>query len=376
MQIDNFEKWVNKIEEPAKKKLNLSSMAPAENKSVQDLNDTQKEERNTHIQNKISEAVQEALKEPITLILDSEPIIKINIIFPTQNNKTFNPYEIQTDRKCNFSTLESSKGDLSVEGAVIDILLINGEGNREIDLNNCCIRKIDILNGRLIKLNLYKCLIGQLHLQKQSINTLSVKEGGIISISCPPPGEDNPFFGSVTFQDVYFPTSKNPSNIFKGPQQYRNMRAHFEALQNSPAASLMRAKELASERETDKGLSKFFNYIYFFVSDYGLSPGRPLRLLLYLYILMAAFIFAFDGAGINTSQKSFEELLPSIKEKAKRSLLIPIQTMVNPAGIFLNNQITSAQTRKGKIIILFLSLTADGLIIFTIAGLRKRFKIH
>jgi len=188
--------------------------------------------------------------------------------------------------------------------------------------------------------------------------------------------------------NVYFPTKK--SLLFKGPQQYRNLRAHFEALQNSPAASLMRAKELASERETDKGLSKFFNYIYFFVSNYGLSPGRPLWWLVIVYLSMVCFLFPFKEAGINIYSKYIEKPPPLknvkskrllmkrffLEEKMRDSLILPLQTMVNPAGIFRRNQITHAKTRTGKTVILFLSLIADGLIIFTIAGLRKRFKIY
>jgi len=376
MKIDNFEKWLTKIQEPAKEKLYLHSMVPVGNQQIRDLNDIQNLERNTNIQNAINEAVQKSLNEPVTFVLSCEPLTKNEIIFPIQDNKTFNPYKISKNKNCNFFELSCKKGDLIVEGAIINKLIITGDTQKSVHVKNCCVKVLQIESGRLVNLNLDNCLIGELLLRTLSLNTLTLKKGGIISISCPPPDRDNPFFGPVIFQDVYFPTSKSFSNFFKGPQQYRNFRSHFESLQNSPAASLMRAKELASERETDKGLSKLFNYMYFFVSDYGLRPGRPLFLLLFLYIFMAGYIFVFDGTRIDTSKKPFEELIPSIKEKAKRALILPMQTMLNPAGIFRNNQIMSAQTWKGKIIILFLSLIAYGLIIFTISGLRKRFKIH
>jgi len=354
----NFEKWCINLEPipeaTPETKLIFGERIEKGNAHLKDLSHDEREARTSALENIINDAIQISLEKPVYLVTNCEPIKNLEIIVPAQNGETFDPYKITEEQKCNFSVLEVLKGDLIVEGAIVGKLDINGPGTETINLKNCCIKEIEIHNSRRINLTLNNCLIGKLDLTTKSINTLNVNEGAIISILCPPPDGDNPFIGSVTLQDVYFPIKK--SLLFEGPQQYRNFRAHFEALQNAPAANLMRAKQLAAEYETETGLSKLFLGLYSLVSDYGVKPGKPLWGILIVYILMGFIIGACKG---------FWE-----------SLILPLQAILYPIGILRNDSNFSDIHIFFKSFLLILALTADGLIIFIISGLRKRFKLH
>jgi hypothetical protein len=361
MQNDNFEKWcVNLDQTPQEKpapdaKFIMSNKIENGSLKIIRLSPDQVEARTEAIKNIINEAINKSLETPIYLVTDIESVEnKLSFDFSNADGRAFDPKKIKVDQKCNISTWEAQKGDLLIKGAIVGKLNININEYQSINLENCCIYEIVVNLDTKVNLTLNRCLIGKLVLWKNSINNLSINEGAIISMLSPPPGVDNPFKGSVTFDSVYFPTKK--SLLFKGPQQYRNLRSHFEALQNTPAANLMREKELASEREADKGLSKVFSWLYFIISNYGTKPGKPLWWLLGVYVLMSLIIY---------TQKGLLE-----------SLILPFQAILYPVGVLRKESNFSELSICVKFLIQILALVADGLIIFVIAGLRKRFKTH
>ena len=141
----------------------------------------------------------------------------------------------------------------------------------------------------------------------------------------------------------------------------------------------MRAKELASERKSESGFSKAFNWFYYLASNYGLTPGRPLLWIFLLYSMTFGFILCCDGGATRQELKSLAGWESSLAEdnqwaRLKRSMILPIQSM-NLVGTFRSNQVLVPNTGRGKIILSVFGLVSDGLFLFFIFGLRKRFKL-
>lgn len=143
--------------------------------------------------------------------------------------------------------------------------------------------------------------LSRLTLAPSTIRHFSYRDGGIGDIDCPGSVANNPFTGSVVFSKVFLPRTRRGFQI-EGAQPYRNMRYHLAQLQNGPAASIFHSAELAVERDDERGLNWFFNFLYEEFSDYGASPVRPLIWLGLLWIATATLLFA-TGVEIGGSPK-------------------------------------------------------------------------
>lgn len=229
---------------------------------------------------------------------------------------------------------------------------------------------------------LTNCLVGRVELGETTIKNFTVNGGSIRSMQCPPPKSGNPFTGSVTFdKNVEFPRSRSRSALFEGPQQYRSLRAHLEELENAPAVARMRALELAAERESDEGLTLFVNWVYGTFADYGLDPGRPLKVAGALYIIAAIIIFIGDGGApgmLTELYKGWQTVLiePGVWSEVRRSLLLPLQSLANPFGLFGARKLIVPATGWGQVLLAIQGLACDVLLAMSIIAIRKRFKLH
>lgn len=272
---------------------------------------------------------------------------------------------------------------VEVSGALIRKLTIDLRVNNAV-FTDCKIASLDMSSrgeGQT-NLTLTNCLVGRLELGDAAVNNFTVIGGSIRAIGCPPPEQGNPFTGSVTFdKKVAFARSRAQSVLFEGPQQYRSLRAHLEKLENAPAASQMRALELAAERESDEGLTLFVNWVYGTFANYGLDPGRPLKFAGALYIFAVIIIFLGDGgaAGILPElYKGWQTALiePGVWSEVRRSLLLPLQSLVNPFGLFGTRKLIVPATGWGQIFLAIQGLACDVLLAMSIIAIRKRFKLH
>jgi len=196
--------------------------------------------------------------------------------------------------------ISSNIDRLNIRWAVIEELRLSSTP-KELILENCCIGKIEF-GHRGMSVDIHDSWIGHFNLEPNSISNLWVGGGWLCAINCSPAHahEENPFRGSVDFVDVKLPTSQKQSLIYKGTQQYRNLRVHFERLQNGPMAGLMRAKELASDRESDSGVSWLFNWVYCIASGYGQKPGRAFIWSLVFLVLNIMILTGADGVRVNS----------------------------------------------------------------------------
>lgn len=267
---------------------------------------------------------------------------------------------------------------LVIRGAIISVLNIDHNVN-ELIMENCCIGRINFSSTQT-STKIKNSWIGVFHLSQNNFINLLIEGGWICLIDCPPSHEPSPFRGSVDLKDVKLPTSQKKSLIFQGPQQYRNLRSHLEKLQNGPMVSLMRAKELASERETDSGLSYVFNWIYFLASNYGRYPGRAFLWSILFLVLNFAFLFWFDGGKINPNIAASQDWQQSYIEnndisKMVRSAFLTFQTVINPFGIVFSKSAFQFHTLCGLIHTFIMVIFADAAFIFGSLAIRKRLKV-
>jgi len=267
-----------------------------------------------------------------------------------------------------------------ISGAIIRNLTLQSN-NHETIIRDCYIDKLNVTHSPN-NLVLIDCLIGTLTLGSGVLFDFTVTGGTIRSIVCPASDNDNPFTGSVTFMDVEWPTQRMKSKLFKGPQQYRNLRAHLRKLENVPEASRMRALELASERETDTGINKRVNWLYGAISDYGRSPARPFILAVILYLLTANLVFYFDASVLGMKNlevyTGWRSALICNDQAAKwtQAYFLPLQSMINPGGIFGAKMLVVATSGWWQTATVIQGLICDLFLAMSVFAIRKRFKIQ
>jgi hypothetical protein len=268
---------------------------------------------------------------------------------------------------------------LTVHNVKLPIL----ESSKPIQLTNCVIGRLHLadMSGRAyrISLEMYGCWVGTLVLPQSCLKNLSITGGGVANIDCPPAYGDSPFTGAVTFKKVFFPTSPLQSRLFEGPEAYRGLHAHLMKHDNVLMANLIRALLLRSERETERWFAWFTNWFYGTFAKYGTSPGRPLVWLLVLYILTALYIYRYDQGAITQPIQfytgAYSALLDWQDGRFHRSLLLPLQSLANPFGVFFDpRKIIIPSTPLGAILLTIQGLISDVLLLMTALSIRRRFK--
>lgn len=287
------------------------------------------------------------------------------------------PQDLELD-SCHFGTLNIQKQsiDLTIRNAIIKNIVIS-KGKINLKFENCCIGKIDFHPGEK-SIIIQHSWIGNINFHPSSIHNLLIKGGWICSITGPATYETNPFRGSVDFKNVKLPTSKENSILFKGAQQYRNLRVHFENLQNGPMAGLMRAKELASERESDSGVSWFFNWVYCIASGYGQRPERAI-IWFFVFLIINIIILTYaDGVTVDSKLTKgawqLEWQGDDLPSQLGRASILTFQTVINPFTIFVAKSTFKFNSLWATIQTFFLVLLADTAFIFGSLAIRKRLK--
>lgn len=272
--------------------------------------------------------------------------------------------------------------DVRIDGAVIRQINIRTDVT-SLTLNKCMVGDLRLNpHGPNLSINVENCHIGKIHLVSESSNDFRVRNSFIHFVDCPPPDAENPFRGTVAFVDVTMPTSKKKSDLYEGPQQFRNLRHHLETQQNYFEAAKMRAFELNAELELDSGLNWFANWFQKVTSNYGLSPARPLLLAVAAYSMTVVFVFITNGAETGLADQSayvgWRAALnePGLPGELSRAFMLPFQSLLNPFGILGPRSLLVASTGWGQVITGIQGVTCDLLIAMSALAIRKRFKLH
>lgn len=248
-------------------------------------------------------------------------------------------------------------------------------------VENCSIGVLSIL-GVSAEVSSERTHVGNLELQPNALKHYEMRHGSLLNVTCPPSGGGNPFTGTVSFKDVFFPRERGIF-ILKGPQPYRNMRHHLRSLENAQMANLIHSAELAVEREDDSWTNRVLSYVYEWASDFGSSALRPLLWQLLLISLSMLLILYSDGAVPALSEQAsslsgWQTFLvePTTSGDYTRAFYLAVQPLVNPIGIF---GVKSLLVPKYPWLAVWLSLhglLAVVLLALLVFAIRRRFKIQ
>jgi hypothetical protein len=110
-----------------------------------------------------------------------------------------------------------------------------------------------------------------------------------------------------------------------------------------------------------------------------MSPGRPLLWLLGLYGLAFASLFIYDCGTLTQPVEFYKgansSLLDENGGRLYRSLFLPLQSIVNPFGIFFETRkLIVPTTMFGSVLLTLQGLFSDILVVMTALSIRRRFK--
>ena len=255
-----------------------------------------------------------------------------------------------------------------------------------IQASECRIRKLKILSGGSNKnpssVILQNSNVGLLTVDVGAVKDLHVRGGCVLDFGCPPPDAGNPFVGSVTFELNVFLPRQTRNYPLSGPQCYRNMRAHLRKLENTTAANLFHAVELAVEREKDSWTNRTISRLYEWFSDFGGSILRPFLWLVLFFcgtLLIVTncdcVVPAFDSHEMTIGWRAFltEE---SIEAKWAAALYIVFQSILNPLGIFGHKSLVIPKQPWVAIWLAIHSAISLLLTALAITAIRRRFKLQ
>ena len=258
--------------------------------------------------------------------------------------------------------------------------------SQKIHLDNCLIKQITVQNSPKGSLGVENCRIGKIEIQKNAINSLTLYNTIILRFICPEPGIESPFTGgSIKFDKLHMPYSKDHSKEFTTSQDFTNLRTHLESLQNSSATSLIRSYEMRSLRPSERPISKAVSTFNWITSDYGRQPERALFLIMLMMIFTIFILTYYHGTAVSfcNGVPSFNttENLPeyisgdTLTGRLSRSIILGIRSF-NPFTLF-DSRLRIVPINQYYAMLLFInSLVCDLLLAVIIIAVRRKMRIH
>src|SRR6266705_1554859 len=284
--------------------------------------------------------------------------------------------------------LDSFIQSLSIERPIelrLSSLLAGGiytsVGDVKLHIDNCSIAHLQFL-GVAAEVTLLDTHVGNLEIAPAALKHYEMKGGSLLNVNCPPPSDGNPFIGTVSFKNVFFPR-KRKVFILQGPQPYRNMRHHLRNLENAQMANLIHSAELAVEREDDSWTNRILSYLYEWLSDFGSSALTPLLWQVFLLSLSMSLIFYSDGAVLAFSESApalvgWQTILIDTNESGDlaRAVYLALQPVVNPIGIFGPKSLLVPRYPWLAVWLSLHGVLSVILLALLIFAIRRRFKIQ
>ena len=287
------------------------------------------------------------------------------------------------EQKCDVWNLQigGRVNEFTLTGVAVHYLVLAPSQTTVFRVNNCLIGYLHFPGAQPAEVELTDCIIGTLQLGAEGqVKRLEIRGGAIANIACPTPSQKNPFSGSVRFGNVGLPTSKTQTKLFKDPQGYRNLLVHMEKLNNLITANKIRAKQMQAEREDDKGVALFINWGYGTFANYGTSPGRPLAWIFGLYVIVAVIAYLADASSLSSVLGHEADQYMSFSDpqwgRLNRAWLLPLQSAVNPFGVFFDSRKTLIPSSVwwGFALTVY-GVISDLLLLMFIFCIRRRFKV-
>jgi hypothetical protein len=261
-----------------------------------------------------------------------------------------------------------------------DVNTCNINSARQVAFERCRIMRLTLRGGGPgVRLYISNCWIDKFEIGGSSLAELTIKNSGIISVECPAAYGSNPFLGRVTLNKLYLPRHRDEGAI--NSQRFRDMRAHLNALQNGLAAGVFHGAELALDRNEERWPNSWINWIYEILSDYGNSTSRPLIFFVAVAFGMSWLCAYFDAASIGEDVDTYRAGWHSVLTDPSygfiwRSVLLALQTIFNPLGIFTTKSLVVAKSIWFSIPFTVAGLIGTISIALFFLALRRRFRLE
>ncbi len=291
----------------------------------------------------------------------------INIRPSPNNSSALTKLKLEIDN-LSIGSVEVSENNIPIDGLIFK----NCRIQKLILSSHACVTLQDVSIGELQ----FKNLGGFNERRLVAVKYLKVSGGCILNIDCPLPHADNPFDGSVIIKNVFLPRTSKEFPI-RDSQPYKNITHHLRAIENTQAANIFHAAELAIERELLGWSNKLVSYIYEYSSDCGASWFRPFLWWFGILLISAGGIWYVDGAVLTLEHDAYKGFRNSLVDCAPaRAFYLSLQSMANPLGLFSSKALVIAKSGGLAIWLVIQSIISVVLITLMISAIRRRFKIQ
>lgn len=368
-----FQRFINGRRVPAGFAIHRAKMAPEawpdEQPAInlnymQNINESQRNHYKGDFEHRIKEAI--ATGKCLQLYIDDNFPSKAINSFGNGNRIARIDIQSNNAQKLNFQST--------------DILKIHVGGpapRHNLVFERCHIQELSINDGQQILLELKDTWISTLNIKKGGIRHLEINGGGILSIVVQSGDSNNPFTGPVVIRDVYLP--REPGTGMTA-QRLRDVRSHLLKMNNVLAAGKFHSAELALDRPIESIPNKCFSWLYEIMADFGNSPSRPLKSLLFFFVLMTGLGFFGDVIREPEALEAIgwrEALIGNENEqKLLRSVAYSISSILNPLGILNSKPLLVSKSPYWTAALAFISLGGTLSIIFLLIAIRRRFKLE
>ena len=138
---------------------------------------------------------------------------------------------------------------------------------------------------------------------------------------------------------------------------------------------------MQAEREDDKGIAWFINWVYGTFASYGTNPGRPITWILGFYVIIVLAAHCGDASSFNASFGQVSALYKTLASPEEgrwhRAWMLPLQSAVNPFGVFFDGRkVLMPNSLWWGIVLTVYGIISDLLLLMFIFCVRRRFKVN
>lgn len=290
------------------------------------------------------------------------------------------------NRKLKIHSLSGNSGNVELE--VSNALIFNASlSSRSLVYRSCKILNLNIRQDSH-HVDIIDCSIGVLNLPAASDRMqIRIERCNVCQLQVPPKFEaKNLKISRCSFSGTY-EKFRSQNNIQQGDlarnlpmldrQSFSNLQNWATKVGNSEVAHIARGNELKIETVEANGIERAFLLIWKFLGNYGLSPARPLVILLVLTAALFAVLLCqgtvvFDPEFKTGWQSTLIDGVGS--DNAYKSAVATLNNLISPWSFLSPRRVVQPATPLGIVAMGIHSAFTVILVLLTGFSLRRRFR--
>ena len=272
-----------------------------------------------------------------------------------------------------------------IRGARITRVVVEGAFLGSLYFEDCWIASLEIEAHAsalpVLRVSLSRCYICDLNIKPNGCTTFSMTKGGIRGLNCPTTSQPSPVTNLFEIDEAVA-LHQEPKHV--APEQiggYRDLLFHIRSRSSPLTQQLVNAAVLRLERKGDPGFLRSANFCYWVFSAYNTRPERPLVWMLFSVIICSYVAFALDlttiTRGCGGQEISWVTTLcdQSVQGKAIRSLVLAVNSLMNPFGVFSDTALIKSRTVSFNFVLIMIGLLNLVWVTLTIFSIKTRFSV-